>query len=307
MADVQTAGVPPKTGNAHRAAMGWTRKSKAAETNSVQVKIQAMAASVPDHTTMHHTMIPFRQTGPFDAVICDIDGCLTPEDGGPAQAELLARIAAHNREAIATGHGPVVTLCSGRPIPFVEALCRVIANTVLPAIGEMGVWIYNPRTQLMSTDPAITSAHRRAVAEASAWIVERFSSEPLFQQPGKACSISLFHEDTAYLMSLLPELRAQCEDRGWPLRVSSTWCWVNLDLVHISKATGIDRLCALTGLEHDRLAGIGDTMGDLAIRERVTWFGCPSNAAQGLKDHADTVSDQPEAAGVLDLLAGLPV
>ncbi len=254
---------------------------------------------------MQHTTAPFRQQGRFDAVICDIDGCLAPEDGGPAQADLLAQVATHNRTAIETGIGPVVTLCSGRPIPFVEAMSRVIANSVLPAIGEMGVWLYDPRTQLMSADPSITAEHRSAVADASAWIIERFAARPLFQQPGKACSISLFHEDTAYLMSLIPELRAQCEDQGWPVRVTSTWCWVNLDLVHISKATGIDRLCALTGLERERLAGIGDTLGDLAIREKVAWFGCPSNAADDLKPHADAVSDQPEAAGVLDLLAQL--
>ncbi len=248
-----------------------------------------------------------RQQGRFDAVLCDIDGCLAPEDGGPAQAHLLAQLADHNRRAISTGVGPVVTLCSGRPIPFVEALCRVIANTALPAIGEMGVWLYDPRDQLMHADPAISASDARAVRDASAWITERFASRPLFQQPGKTHSISLFHEDTAYLMDLAPEIRAKAQAEGWPLRVSATWFWLNCDLEHVSKATGIDRFCARTGIDPARLAGIGDTMGDLAIREKVAWFGCPANAADDLKPHADCVSKKPEAEGVLDLLGMLEV
>jgi hydroxymethylpyrimidine pyrophosphatase-like HAD family hydrolase len=122
------------------------------------------------------------------------------------------------------------------------------------------------------------------------------------QQPGKACSISLYHPDTPYLKSLEPVLEAAFAERGWPFRVSSTWHWINCDLAHVSKATGIERFMAHTGLTRDRLAGIGDTMGDRAIREHVAFFACPANADEHLKPHADLVSAGAEIEGVLEIL-----
>ena len=75
------------------------------------------------------------ETRRYDAVICDIDGCLAPETSTPIDAPGLARIAEHNRLAQEAGDRPVVTLCSGRPEPFVEAICRTIGNRTLPAIA----------------------------------------------------------------------------------------------------------------------------------------------------------------------------
>ncbi len=240
--------------------------------------------------------------GAIEAVLCDIDGCLAPEDGGPADTAALATLARHNRRAIEQHEGPIVTVCSGRPISFVEAMCRVIGNTSMPAIGEMGAWIYDPATQLMHLDPAIEQEHLDAIDGLSRWVREHYRSKPLFQQPGKTASISLYHAETSYLMQQADALIDKISAEGWPIRVSRTWYWINCDLAHVSKSTGIGRWSEITGLERTQLAGIGDTMGDMAIRERVGWFGCPANAADDLKAHADAVSDEPEALGVLDLL-----
>jgi hydroxymethylpyrimidine pyrophosphatase-like HAD family hydrolase len=103
------------------------------------------------------------------------------------------------------------------------------------------------------------------------------------QQPGKAASVSLFHPDTTYLRSIAPRIADEFAGRGWPFRVSMTWFYINCDLTHVSKATGIDRLAAHTGVAAERLAGIGDTASDLAIRERVGFFACPANAQPEIK------------------------
>ena len=257
----------------------------------------------PASDTTHNT--PASAEPVCAAVLCDIDGCLMPEDGGPANAAALAVLAQRNRRAIEIHEGPVVTLCSGRPIAFVEAMCRVVGNTVMPAIGEMGAWIYDPVTQLMHLDPSIEQAHLNAINALSRWVDEHYHTRPLFQQPGKTASISLYHADTAYLMEQFEALTDKIAAESWPIRVSRTWCWINCDLAHISKSTGIDRWCAMTDLDRSQLAGIGDTMGDIAIRERVAWFGCPFNAADDLKARADAVSEEDEAMGVLDLLGML--
>jgi hydroxymethylpyrimidine pyrophosphatase-like HAD family hydrolase len=81
-----------------------------------------------------------------------------------------------------------------------------------------------------------------------------------------------------------------------------TWAYINCDLQHISKKTGIQRLFDRTGLTPTDAIGIGDTMSDQAIAEQVSFFACPGNAADSLKELADYVSPETETLGVLDIL-----
>lgn len=241
----------------------------------------------------------------FSAVICDIDGCLGPESSAPLDAAALTRIAEHNRFAERDRDRPIVTLCSGRPQPFVECLCRLLSNTTIPCVAEMGVWVFDPRTQGFHLDPAITPDHLVAIEDARRWVTRELGPSGVVIQPGKTASLSLWHPDTAALFALKPRLVETFAKEAWPLRVSSTVAWINCDLAHVSKETGIHRAMNMVGLRREQLAGIGDTLGDLAIRDNVAWFGCPSNAAAELKARADYVSPKPEVEGVLDILARL--
>lgn len=241
----------------------------------------------------------------YDAVICDIDGCLSPEHSGPMDVASLALIADHNRLAQDRGDRPVLTLCTGRPQPFAEAMCRLLANRTVPIVCENGVWLYDPATNEYVMDPAITPENLEHVAAAAAWVRRDLGPRGVAIQPGKAASVSLYHKDTQFLRSLAPEVERRFRDEGWNLRVSMTWLYINCDLAHVSKGTGIDRLLARTGHTRDRLAGIGDTTGDLAIRERVAFFACPSNAQEEIKPRADLVATQAEAEGVVEILEAL--
>lgn len=241
----------------------------------------------------------------YDAVLCDIDGCLGPESAAPFDAEALAAVARYNRDAQTRRDRPVVTLCSGRPQPFAEAMCRFIGNTSLPVVCENGVWIYDPRDQRFLLDPAITPDHLRMVREATRLIESDWLPKGVVIQPGKAASISLWHPDTAFLRGVADHLSETFTARAWSFRVSMTVAWINCDLAHISKGTGLDRVLAMTGLRRDRLAGIGDSYSDLPIAERVAYFACPANADSRLAAHAAYVSPGHEVEGVLDILARL--
>lgn len=246
------------------------------------------------------------RAGGYDAVICDIDGCLGDEHGSPMDLAPLAEIAAWNRAAESENDRPLVVPCSGRPISYVEAIGRHIACTTLPLIGEMGAWLFFPDLNRHELDPAITGEHLDAVRDLQAFGRDVLAGDGVTMQPGKAASVTFWHADTAHLReSVFPRVCRLIEDRRWPFRVSMTWLYINCDLAFVSKASAIDRFCAHTGIDPARLAGIGDTMSDKAIRDRVAWFGCPANASDDIKAHADAVATRTEARGVLELLTSL--
>ena len=244
----------------------------------------------------------FQTTGKYDLVICDIDGCLSPESHAPIDIWRLSQLAEHNRFAIQNRDRPVVTLCSGRPIGFVECLGRMLHNTVVPCIGENGVWLWRPTDNSFQCDPAITDEHLEVVHEARKLLRSLYQAHGVVQQPGKTASVALYHPDTTYLRSLVPAIADAFEKQNWPIRVSMTWFYINCDLQHVNKGTAIDRLLKETGIQPERTAGIGDTMGDRFIAERVSWFGCPANAEAEIRQHAAYVSPHEEAEGVLDIL-----
>jgi hydroxymethylpyrimidine pyrophosphatase-like HAD family hydrolase len=238
----------------------------------------------------------------FDLIVSDIDGCLQPESSTAMDLESLATIAEWNRAATERRDRPVVTMCSGRPQPFVEAMGKLIANLTAPSVAENGVWVYDPAGNEYIMDPSITREHRAAVQEAREWLASEYGARGVSQQPGKAASISLYHADTRVLKEIWPRIAEEFDRRGWPLRVSMTWLYINCDLKHVSKGTGMKRLLAMTGMPRERVAGIGDTMSDLAIREHCGWFACPANAAEEIKLRADFVASQSEARGVVEIL-----
>lgn len=246
-----------------------------------------------------------QQRGPsrrFDALICDIDGCIVPESAEPFDIGAIRGIADHNRAAIKTGQLPVLTLCSGRPQPFVEAVCRLVGNTLLPCIAENGVWLYFPATNEYHRDPTITRDHLQAVREASDWVEAELFPRGFSIQPGKTASISLYHPDPDQLSPAMPTLQEAFRKEGWPMRVSRTWYYINCDLEHISKSTGLDWLIASAGLNPDRLAGFGDTESDLAIAQRVKLFACPPRHDDSVGRVAHHISPYWQAWAVLDVL-----
>ncbi|MFK7885086.1 MAG: HAD family hydrolase, partial [Phycisphaerales bacterium] len=237
----------------------------------------------------------------FDVVFCDVDGCLLPEQTEPADMAVLTQIAEHNRRAELDRDRPIVVPCTGRPQPFCEAICKVLGRfDRIPAICEHGGFRYFFEEHRWEIEPAITDQDRDAIRGAERWVEQELGPLGCFLELGKHTGVTIIHHDVEYLHNeLMPTIQAANVSLGWGFEIATTWTCVNLKLPHVSKSRAIARTIDELGLDYSRLAGIGDTMGDLAIREQVAWFGCPSNALDELKPHADMVANAPLAAGTL--------
>jgi hydroxymethylpyrimidine pyrophosphatase-like HAD family hydrolase len=242
----------------------------------------------------------------FDAVFCDVDGCLMPELQVPSDVPALGEIAAYNRLATEMQDRPAVVPCTGRPLAYCEAVCRLIGAGTFPAIAEHGAWIYDFKANRWALSPDITRDDLAAGDELRAWVERELGARGCFLQVGKVAGVTIFHEDVPWLEAeVVPMVRDLVAERGWAMRVSTTWSCINVDLVHVDKGRAIERVIERCGLTRERLAGVGDTEGDLAIREKVAFFACPANAREGIKRHADFVAESDEARGVVEILERL--
>lgn len=237
-----------------------------------------------------------------DLIVCDIDGCLAAEAGGPFDLERLGAVAAVNTRARELGRPAPLTVCTGRPQPFAQAFCRLLQNDTAPCIAEHGVWLWDPATGASEIDPDITADHLEAVRQAEQLLLGEFGGRGVSLLPGKAASVTLCHTDAELLQAIAPAVQAMLSGQGWPFHVSMTWNYINCDLDHISKASGVRRLLEATGADPRRSIGIGDTASDLPVAEAVGWFGCPANASDAVKERADYVSPHDHTRGVLNIL-----
>ena len=68
-------------------------------------------------------------------VVIDVDGCLTGGEGQPLDFRGLARVAQTNLRSRTDPYTPAVTLCTGRPAPYVEVMHQAVAGHV-PALYD---------------------------------------------------------------------------------------------------------------------------------------------------------------------------
>lgn len=238
-------------------------------------------------------------------IISDIDGCISPEESVAWDMGKFLELARRIQDANAD-RSPLapLTFCTGRPQPYVEVLMKLL-NVTAPAICENGAVFYTLHNNTASYAPGVT---REKIAGLRA--VRRFVEAeilPAFPQTviqfGKEAQLSIFSQEPEVFAEIKPRIERFVSENGGPeLHISPSHFYLNISLMGVDKGEALRVLARQLGAGHDELAGIGDTVGDLPLRETVGFFACPANATDEIKAVADYVSPYPLAEGVLDIL-----
>ena len=238
-------------------------------------------------------------------IISDVDGCISPEEsvpwGIPRFLELAQKVAAANagRSTLAP-----LTLCTGRPQPYVEVLMKLF-DVRVPAICENGAVLYTLHDNHAKFSAKVTEPMLIGLRALRTFIETDILPEnpKVLLQFGKEAQISVFAEDP----TLFPPIQAKIErfladNNGPDLLIQASHFYLNISF------TGVDKGSALVELQHELhatredLAGVGDTEGDLPLRDAVGFFACPANARKAVKDAADYISPYAQIDGMLDIL-----
>jgi hydroxymethylpyrimidine pyrophosphatase-like HAD family hydrolase len=238
-------------------------------------------------------------------IITDIDGCVSPEESVAWDLASFARFAQLCRDA-GDGKADVapITLCTGRPQPYAEALMKVL-DIRHPAICENGAVVYSLHDNRPRYGAGITPEKIHGIRAVRAFLDDEVLPDfpEAVVQFGKEANLSVYSSRPEVFGDIQARVEKFIAEKGSPeLIISPTHFYLNLSLTGIDKGTTLRAMMADLGITKEEAAGIGDTEGDLAIRESVAFFACPANAKQAVKELSDYVSPYPDILGLLDIL-----
>ncbi len=237
-------------------------------------------------------------------IISDIDGCLSPDASVIWNLEDFWEVARRSRAASA-GQGTLapLTICTGRPQPYVEVLMKIL-DVRVPAICENGAVLYSLHDNWARYGPGVTSEKIRGIQEVRAFVEsEILPAHPdCIRQFGKEAQLSIFSERFELFAEMKARIEEAFEGKGPELHIDASPCYLNISLAGVNKGSTLTALLGELNATKEEVAGIGDSEGDLALRDAVGFFACPANAQDCIKDVADYVSPGEDIKGVLDIL-----
>lgn len=242
-----------------------------------------------------------RAERPISLIVLDIDGVVTDGEAASLDLSFLARLATINAAAREDGRNPAVTLCTGRPAPYLEVMLQAIDGR-LPGVFENGAGLYLPQEYEFLAHPLLASNGSRMAAvrqKLEAGLVEPGRA---FIQPGKIHTLTLFAQEptrTDQLRQLAAHALGTLADQVE--LVYSTSC-LNILPRGIDKGKGIEFLASKTGIAPEAMLGVGDSDVDLPFLSLVGRSAAPANACAAVKSTVDYVSPHRTSQGVMDIL-----
>ncbi|MFQ6057338.1 MAG: HAD family hydrolase [Anaerolineae bacterium] len=239
---------------------------------------------------------------PLRLIVVDVDGCLTRGEAQPLDFGVLARVAEFNARARDNPSLPAVTLCTGRPEPYVEVLMQAI-GAFRPGIYENGGGLYFPREYRFVENPLITTEMREVLGRVKRALRTEVVEPGLgYFQPGKEVSLSLYPLPGTTVGQLYRHVtRALRPYTAWYVAEESATC-VNVIPRGVDKGTGVRWLSEETGVPLSRIGGVGDSTSDLKFLTLVGFAAAPANATPAVKERVHYVSPFENGEGLIDIL-----
>lgn len=175
-----------------------------------------------------------------------------------------------------------------------------------PAVCENGAVLYSLHDNRSFYGPGVTEEKLRGLRAVRAFVESEImpAYPQLVYQFGKEANMSIYCEDPGIFAVITPRIEEYIRAAALPtLQISPTHYYLNINLEGVDKGKAIEELLRLLGARKEETAGIGDTEGDLPLRNAVGFFACPANAKPGIKQYADYISPYPDIEGTLDILA----
>lgn len=236
-------------------------------------------------------------------IVTDIDGCLTGGGTERFPLEFFRFIQEWNQKAEREPSFPPITVCSGRPQPYVEAILQAIGG-FKPAICESGGVFYELPTRTMLINPAFTKGWERKYLNLLENVKKQFinSRRPIVIEPGKYTEVTIIPYTPLNVDSIWDEAKEFIKPFTPDFRPTRTRSVINFSTRIIDKGIGVKWLAQKLGIDCAEIAGFGDAPGDVPFLKEVGFSGCPANAMPEVKPVCNFVSNAEYYNGFLEFL-----
>lgn len=237
---------------------------------------------------------------PVSLFVADIDGCLAVAYQ-PYDLPGFHALAQEAQAAGAVGHHPskpALSLCSGRPYPYVEAVTQAL-GLQLPVLFEGGGGGFDPVRAKRFLHPGFTDEVAAEVAEVRRWLeVDILPGSGLSLDIGKLTQAGGIGPAFADVQRLLPQVEAFIEAQHPNMWVAHTEVSIDIIPRHLTKREGLQWLAELLDVPLAEMAYIGDAVGDLGALAIVGHSFAPANAIEAVRQQVATVTQAPVLDGV---------
>ncbi|MDX1521169.1 MAG: HAD family hydrolase [Anaerolineae bacterium] len=235
-------------------------------------------------------------------IVLDADGVLSKGEAQAFDLSLLARLADLNQRSRQGEPVPAVTLNTGRPSAYVEAVLQAIHGWQ-PALYESGAGLYRPQTYQFEITPLLTVGQRDLLAEVLAEVDRRVvQSGRAYWQPGKMVCHTLFAHPPLTIADIRAEVEHILANTSGQIVATPAVLALNIQPTGIDKGSGLQWLAQTTGIDPTEIAGAGDSSADIDFLRLVGHPAAPANATEAVKAAVGYVSTKNDAGGLHEIL-----
>jgi HAD superfamily hydrolase (TIGR01484 family) len=234
--------------------------------------------------------------------VTDIDGCLaTPYE--PYDLEGLAtlrRLAAEAGAPAESHPTPAVSVCSGRPYPYVEAITQALGLSV-PVLFEGGGGRFDPVAAQTTWTPTLTDEVEAEIEKVRHWFVtECVPGTKMSIDHAKRTQAGIVSPDPDEIADVKPRTEHFVSENVPDLRVFSTEVSIDVVPPGITKRTGLDWLTTHLDVDMSEVAYVGDADSDLGALSAVGTSFAPANADEEVLRTVDHVTEGHVIDGTLE-------
>lgn len=220
-------------------------------------------------------------------VCCDNEGCIVDAKGQPFDLPALHELAAE----IAVFPG-TFTICTGRAVPYVEAMVQVLdlVDAATPCVCEGGGVFYMPcEDRYEAIAGRVDGDAIRALLPVGSYREEL----------GKVACYTVYPE-RGYTVDDHYAFVTAGQPPG--VEVNRSIASVDVTPEGVNKTYGVRALLDRVGTDWPGVLAIGDSWNDLSMLRAAGLSACPANAVPQVKAVADYVSPLAATRGVTDIL-----
>ncbi|HKI47077.1 MAG TPA: HAD-IIB family hydrolase [Balneolales bacterium] len=230
--------------------------------------------------------------------ITDLDGCLTYPFETP-DWELITRLRGYNKLSRTDPTVPALTICTGRPQPYVEAVAQWL-DIEYPVIFESGGGLYKPRVNELHWSPFLTDKLINHLEDIRNYVTRKVLPDypKSFLEYSKHTDVGVVSANSSEIQEMYSRIKQYVLDRYTEFEIHYTEVSCNVIAKACNKGAGVSYLSELISISTGQMAYIGDGTNDIPALKKVERPFAPQNAREETQKVAE-VLDFPVTSAVV--------